>query len=71
MWWAGTPADVIKTRIMNDSTHYRSSWHCLVSTVRAEGYASLWKGFLPTWLRMVRVSSISSRACQRCRRRGR
>ncbi|KAL4649203.1 mitochondrial uncoupling protein 4, partial [Arapaima gigas] len=60
----GTPADVIKTRIMNQPTDtsgrgllYRSSWDCLVQSVRGEGFMSLYKGFLPTWMRMVNLYS--------------
>uniref|UniRef100_A0A4W4HTZ5 Mitochondrial uncoupling protein 4 n=2 Tax=Electrophorus electricus TaxID=8005 RepID=A0A4W4HTZ5_ELEEL len=56
----GTPADVVKTRIMNqpwDSNGkgllYKSSVDCLVQTVKIEGFLSLYKGFLPTWLRMA------------------
>uniref|UniRef100_A0AAR2KXP4 Mitochondrial uncoupling protein 4 n=1 Tax=Pygocentrus nattereri TaxID=42514 RepID=A0AAR2KXP4_PYGNA len=55
----GTPADVVKTRIMNqprDSSGrgllYKSSVDCLVQAVKGEGFLSLYKGFLPTWLRM-------------------
>ncbi|CAO2042475.1 unnamed protein product [Urochloa humidicola] len=50
------PADVIKTRMMNQgkegNTLYRSSYDCLIKTVRHEGMAALWKGFLPTWARL-------------------
>uniref|UniRef100_W5KSW8 Solute carrier family 25 member 27 n=1 Tax=Astyanax mexicanus TaxID=7994 RepID=W5KSW8_ASTMX len=56
----GTPADVVKTRIMNqprDSNGrgllYKSSIDCLVQSVKGEGFLSLYKGFLPTWLRMA------------------
>ncbi|MCJ8735160.1 hypothetical protein PDJAM_G00243700 [Pangasius djambal] len=56
----GTPADVVKTRIMNqprDSNGrgllYKSSIDCLVQSVRAEGLLTLYKGFVPTWLRMA------------------
>ncbi|XP_076873464.1 mitochondrial uncoupling protein 4 isoform X2 [Brachyhypopomus gauderio] len=56
----GTPADVVKTRIMNqprDSNGrgllYKSSVDCLIQTVKGEGFLSLYKGFLPTWLRMA------------------
>ncbi|XP_046878362.1 mitochondrial uncoupling protein 4 isoform X3 [Hypomesus transpacificus] len=56
----GTPADVIKTRIMNQPRDmmgrglmYRSSTDCLLQAVRGEGFLSLYKGFLPTWMRMV------------------
>jgi len=49
-------ADVIKTRMMNQGKEgkamYRSSYDCLVKTVRHEGVTALWKGFLPTWARL-------------------
>lgn len=48
------PADVVKTRMMNQGEKgvYRSSYDCLVKTVRFEGVSALWKGFLPTWGRL-------------------
>lgn len=49
----GTPADVVKTRIMNQPQLYRSSLDCLTLTVRSEGILALWKGFLPIWARMA------------------
>ncbi|KAG5846559.1 hypothetical protein ANANG_G00116280 [Anguilla anguilla] len=56
----GTPADVVKTRIMNqprDSNGrgilYKSSTDCLMKSVKGEGLRSLYKGFLPTWMRMA------------------
>ncbi|CAL1266245.1 unnamed protein product [Larinioides sclopetarius] len=56
----GTPADVIKTRIMNQPTDntgkglfYKSSIDCLVRTVQEEGFMALYKGFIPIWTRML------------------
>ncbi|KAJ6827917.1 mitochondrial uncoupling protein 3 [Iris pallida] len=54
------PADVIKTRMMNQSAGreessramYKGSYDCLVKTVKFEGTMTLWKGFLPTWARL-------------------
>ncbi|XP_065860478.1 mitochondrial uncoupling protein 3 [Euphorbia lathyris] len=49
------PADVVKTRMMNEKEGkiiYRSSYDCLVKTVRIEGLRALWKGFFPTWARL-------------------
>lgn len=52
------PADVIKTRMMNQAADkqgnckYRNSYDCLVKTVRVEGLKALWKGFFPTWARL-------------------
>lgn len=55
-----TPADVVKTRVMNqpmgkDGTPllYKSSIDCLLKSVRQEGFFSLYKGFLPIWARMA------------------
>ncbi|XP_039604890.1 mitochondrial uncoupling protein 4 isoform X1 [Polypterus senegalus] len=56
----GTPADVVKTRIMNQPTDakgrgllYKSSVDCLIQAIRNEGFGSLYKGFIPTWMRMA------------------
>ncbi|PSN55684.1 hypothetical protein C0J52_03190 [Blattella germanica] len=56
----GTPADVVKTRIMNQPTDskgngliYKSSVDCLVKTVENEGLFALYKGFIPVWIRMA------------------
>ncbi|XP_057422551.1 mitochondrial uncoupling protein 3-like [Lotus japonicus] len=52
------PADVVKTRMMNQvhkkegQVLYRSSYDCLVKTVKFEGIRALWKGFFPTWARL-------------------
>jgi len=55
-----TPADVIKTRIMNQPLNehgkgaiYASSYHCLKLTIKNEGFFGLYKGFFPTWMRMA------------------
>lgn len=59
-----TPADVVKTRIMNQPWKngkgllYTSSLDCLVKTVNAEGAMSLYKGFFPTWARMAPWSLV-------------
>ncbi|XP_013398373.1 mitochondrial uncoupling protein 4-like [Lingula anatina] len=55
----GTPADVVKTRIMNQPTKdgkgllYTSSLNCAVKTVQNEGFLALYKGLLPIWARMA------------------
>ncbi|XP_020625395.1 mitochondrial uncoupling protein 4-like [Orbicella faveolata] len=48
-----TPADVVKTRIMNNPKVYRGSIDCFLKAVREEGFFSLYKGWLPTWSRMA------------------
>ena len=56
----GAPADVIKTRIMNQPTDaqgrgtlYKGTLDCLRTTIENEGAAALYKGWLPTWMRMA------------------
>ncbi|RZC37050.1 mitochondrial uncoupling protein 4 [Asbolus verrucosus] len=56
----GTPADVVKTRVMNQPMDekgkgllYKSSIDCFQKTVKNEGFAALYKGFLPIWMRMA------------------
>ena len=44
------PADVIKSRVMAQGNG--SLIECLIKTVRQEGLMSLYRGFLPTWLRL-------------------
>ena len=56
----GTPADVVKARIMNqpvDSSGrgrlYKNAIDCFMKTVHNEGAFALYKGFVPCWLRMA------------------
>ncbi|GAB0095475.1 Mitochondrial uncoupling protein Bmcp [Sergentomyia squamirostris] len=61
---ASTPLDVIRTRLMNQkrltvaieglasAKIYTSSLDCAVRTVRTEGALALYKGFIPTLMRM-------------------
>ncbi|KAL0894355.1 hypothetical protein ABMA27_012980 [Loxostege sticticalis] len=60
---ASTPLDVIRTRLMNqrkvkghiakpNERIYRGTTDCFLQTVRNEGFLALYKGFIPTWLRM-------------------
>ncbi|XP_030760597.1 mitochondrial uncoupling protein 4 isoform X1 [Sitophilus oryzae] len=56
----GTPADVIKTRVMNQPLDdrgrgllYTSSLDCLRKTIQSEGFGALYKGFIPIWMRMA------------------
>ncbi|XP_058806604.1 mitochondrial uncoupling protein Bmcp isoform X2 [Phymastichus coffea] len=58
-----TPIDVVRTRLMNQRRFrsncrsssldiYSSSMECFIQTCKNEGFFALYKGFLPTWLRM-------------------
>lgn len=52
---ASTPADVVKTRMMNQNPAaplYRNSLDCLLLSVQSEGVTALYKGFFPTWARL-------------------
>ncbi|RDD47652.1 Kidney mitochondrial carrier protein 1 [Trichoplax sp. H2] len=56
------PLDVIKTRMVNQSasrivskrsaSFYKNSFHCLYQTIRGEGILALYKGFVPSFLRV-------------------
>jgi len=55
-----TPADVIKTRMMNQrrdlkgrGMFYTSSIDCFCKTLNKEGVRGLYKGFVPTWCRIA------------------
>lgn len=44
---------------------YKSSTDCLIQAIQGEGFMSLYKGFLPTWMRMVNdFSSFSINSLQ-------
>ncbi|XP_068632096.1 mitochondrial uncoupling protein 4 [Battus philenor] len=55
----GTPADVLKTRLMNQPVGpdgkgilYRGMIDCLQISVKNEGIMSLYNGFIPMWIRL-------------------
>ena len=55
---ASNPIDVMKTRMMNQRVGsgdavYTSSWDCFVRTCKTEGPMALYKGFVPTYLRLT------------------
>ncbi|XP_018422307.1 PREDICTED: mitochondrial uncoupling protein 4 isoform X2 [Nanorana parkeri] len=73
----GTPADVIKTRIMNQPRDkhgrgilYKSSTDCFIQAVRGEGFLSLYKGYIPTWMRMAPWSLVFWLTYEQIRRIG-
>ncbi|GFR13190.1 kidney mitochondrial carrier protein 1 [Trichonephila clavata] len=62
---ASTPIDVVRTRLMNQrklrtalvngarvDVLYTGSFHCAIHTVQTEGILALYKGFVPTWVRL-------------------
>lgn len=51
---AAAPADIVKTRLMADSSgQYRSSLHCLLTLLRVDGPATLFRGWTPSATRMA------------------
>ena len=48
-----TPADVIKSRVMQTNSPYKGMCDCLIRTVREEGIITLYKGFYPIWFRLA------------------
>jgi len=46
------PLDVIKSRMMNNGSNYRSSFDCLWKTIKFEGPRGLFKGLIPCYMRM-------------------
>ncbi|KAJ1456561.1 mitochondrial carrier domain-containing protein [Pelagophyceae sp. CCMP2097] len=53
------PADVIKSRLMVDraeDSKYTGALDCVVRTVRGEGLTALFKGWLPSLLRLLPIS---------------
>ncbi|CAN8253262.1 unnamed protein product [Cochlearia groenlandica] len=47
----GSPIDVVKSRMMGDST-YRNTIDCFVKTMKTEGIMAFYKGFLPNFTRL-------------------
>lgn len=48
-----TPADVIKSRMMQSNSPYKGIGDCIRKTVTEEGVISLYKGFFPIWFRLA------------------
>ncbi|KAL9271287.1 Mitochondrial uncoupling protein 2-like protein [Drosera capensis] len=47
----GSPVDVVKSRMMGDST-YKSTLDCFIKTLKYEGLLAFYKGFLPNFTRL-------------------
>ncbi|XP_038726334.1 mitochondrial uncoupling protein 2-like isoform X2 [Tripterygium wilfordii] len=47
----GSPIDVVKSRMMGDST-YKSTLDCFIKTLKNEGFSAFYKGFLPNFSRL-------------------
>ncbi|XP_050498350.1 mitochondrial uncoupling protein 4-like [Diabrotica virgifera virgifera] len=60
-----TPADLIKSRVMNQPTDsqgrgtlYKGAVDCLMKAIKEEGFMTMYKGFLPTWIRLGPWASV-------------
>ncbi|TQE00935.1 hypothetical protein C1H46_013475 [Malus baccata] len=47
----GSPVDVVKSRMMGDST-YKNTFDCFIKTLKHEGFLAFYKGFLPNFGRL-------------------
>ncbi|CAN6556544.1 unnamed protein product [Malus baccata var. baccata] len=47
----GSPVDVVKSRMMGDST-YKNTFDCFVKTLKHEGFLAFYKGLLPNFGRL-------------------
>jgi solute carrier family 25 uncoupling protein 27 len=52
------PLDIVKTRIINTPERYKGPNDALMSILRTEGAASMWKGLLPTYQRQALWNGI-------------
>jgi hypothetical protein len=55
------PTDNLRTRLMNQPTNaklYDGFTDCLVKTIKTDGVASLWRGFIPLWARFAPQATL-------------
>eukprot|EP00696_Hemimastix_kukwesjijk_P003687 gnl/Hemi2/14525_TR4924_c0_g1_i1.p1 gnl/Hemi2/14525_TR4924_c0_g1~~gnl/Hemi2/14525_TR4924_c0_g1_i1.p1 ORF type:complete len:307 (-),score=91.08 gnl/Hemi2/14525_TR4924_c0_g1_i1:168-1058(-) len=62
-----SPADVIKTRIMNSKQAYGGIADCLLKTIKSEGVMGLYKGAVPNWCRIGPHNLVSFVVLERLR----
>ncbi|KAL3626926.1 Matrilysin [Castilleja foliolosa] len=48
----GSPVDVVKSRMMGDSSAYKSTLDCFVKTLKNDGPLAFYKGFIPNFGRL-------------------
>lgn len=49
---ASAPIDFTKTKLMNNDNQYRGIVDCMSKTIRSEGFLALYRGFIPSWMRI-------------------
>jgi len=56
-----SPFDMVRTRLMNqpaDAKIYNNALDCFAKIIRNEGAATLWRGFMPIWMRFAPTTTI-------------
>nr|XP_023897812.1 mitochondrial uncoupling protein 2 [Quercus suber] len=53
----GSPVDVVKSRMMGDST-YKNTVDCFIKTLKSEGFFAFYKGFFPNFGRLGSWNAI-------------
>jgi len=56
-----SPFDMVRTRLMNqpaDAKIYNNAVDCFAKIIRQEGPATLWRGFMPIWMRFAPTTTI-------------
>lgn len=48
----GSPVDVVKSRMMGDSSAYKSTLDCFIKTLKNDGPLAFYKGFIPNFGRL-------------------
>ncbi|EFJ35536.1 hypothetical protein SELMODRAFT_80205 [Selaginella moellendorffii] len=48
----GSPVDVVKSRMMGDSSKYKGTIDCFVKTLQNDGVTAFYKGFVPNFVRL-------------------
>uniref|UniRef100_A0A5B7BAH1 Mitochondrial uncoupling protein 1 n=1 Tax=Davidia involucrata TaxID=16924 RepID=A0A5B7BAH1_DAVIN len=48
----GSPVDVVKSRMMGDSSIYKNTFDCFIKTLKNDGPSAFYKGFLPNFGRL-------------------
>mmetsp|Transcript_11052 Transcript_11052/g.12155 ORF Transcript_11052/g.12155 Transcript_11052/m.12155 type:complete len:96 (-) Transcript_11052:101-388(-) len=64
-----SPADVIKTRIMaaKSNAAYKNSFQCALRSIQADGWAVLFRGWVPNYMRIGPHSIMALPLCEQLR----
>jgi len=65
---ACSPVDVVISRLYaHGAKQYRNGWECLVSTVKAEGVAALFRGWVGLYIRIAPAAVMLTMMWEQCR----